>query len=322
MKAGTTHIDTIKLMIDTYDQEQQYETLLSIVNALSTVPFAFMKSTTQQSDGSLGKPTIEKVHYVMYKGKKIAAVTTGRYITRCYGVSDCIDVYYVAVSFYGLTRHHISDTGSRQCLLSLCKYINNNQIIFRITQLDVCLDIKAPFENILTLLTRRVPNVRYFMPDEVHDNGKIRRIEHVSAGRYNKASVRAYTYDKMAKNPWIKYDLTRFELKFNSSFFKGVDKPMTAIKKAIDRYTIMYFEDLQTRSTVLARYTEQWDCKKIDISKLDIEKYTLTVDIDYVSEFIEMLFTIDDDIPYEYLMPTRDKEALAREKNKSLGGPT
>lgn len=312
MKEGITNLDTIKLMVDGTSQEEQQEVLRGVLHALSsTVPFTYIQWKP------IGITTINRTHFVLYKGKKIAAITTGIFFTGSMKRNDHRKVYYVAVSFYGLKRYHESDVGSFQCLLALCIYLNTHYD-YRITELDICLDVECPFDNVLTLLNKRAPNVRYFPPDTVQGDGKIRRIEDVPTLYYSKARVRAYTYDKAARNDWIKHDMTRFELKLNSIFFKGLEKPMPAIKKAVDKYTIMYFDNLKKRDAVLKQYKAQWLNNKLDVKKLGAEKYILAIDIDYVSEFIEMLFTIDADVSYKYLMPTRDKEALASEKNKNL----
>ena len=303
---GITNIDSIKLRIDTNDQQQQQIIMRGITTRLRTIAMTYIQPVTKVNHIGLTK----RSHHVMNSGKQIAAINTGRHIAGSIRTKDLRDVYYVSIGFYGLKRYHESDIAALQCLLSLCMFFNTNSINFRITQLDICHDINCPMDNVLALLNKRAPNVHYFQPDTAQENGKIKRIENIPPYYYNKASVRVYTYDKRDRNNWIDQDLTRFEIKLQSNFFKGLDKPLPAIRKAIDKYTFMYFKNLKMREIVLARYKEQWNSNKLDISKLDANRYIVEIDIDYVSEFLEMLFTISDDIPYRHLMPTRDKEAL------------
>lgn len=296
MKKGIINIDTIKIMIEVLEYEQ-HDTLYGVLDAISQLNFIFIDKVDKYI--SINKTV--KEHKIFYKGKQIAGVSTGRYRA----AYDLRDIFYVSVSLYGLTQYHESDLGSLECLLQVCRYLNNRQIIFRINEIDICYDIKCPFNNILTLLNRKVPNVSYFEPDEAQGDKNIIRIENVPKIQYKKVNSRAYTYNKTARNRWIKPDITRFELKLNSSFFKSNRKYMRAIKKSIDKYSILYFDSTKVRNTVLNKYKEQWYSNKLDVNELKIDKYKLTLDMDYVEEFITMLTTIDDVFTYDLVKPIR-----------------
>ena len=143
------------------------------------------------------------------------------------------EYYYININFYGLKRHNtIKDDASRLLIKSISAYLNTNDIYFRITELDVAMDIESQLENILVVKPRRSANVEYFqLGDKDKDGNKIQKdegtyyIEKFSSNKQRKNAMnRAYLYDKRAKElekfkKDIGFELTRFEVKLQKRYF-------------------------------------------------------------------------------------------------------
>ena len=118
MKA-ITNIDTIKIQIDRGTHLEQFEVLNGLKDVIGKLDSMFVRF----EDKIIGMCRTYREHFVMYKGKRIAGITTGIYRAGSIKTDDIRMVHFVAIEYDGMTRHSEADTGSLACLLEVCSYL-------------------------------------------------------------------------------------------------------------------------------------------------------------------------------------------------------
>jgi len=155
MKA-ITNIDTLKIQIDRDNRLQQLEVFNGLIDVIVNLDSMFIRF----EDKLIGMGRIYRKHFVMYKGKKIASLTTGSYRVGSIKAKNISTVYFVTAEYFGLSRYHEVDKGSLACLLEVCSYLNNRAISLRITAIDICLDlIGAKPSEVLAI--ERLKRIKY-----------------------------------------------------------------------------------------------------------------------------------------------------------------
>jgi len=286
MKPYTTTIDTVKLQLDFNTQEQQHKVHNDIIDYISKHYFVNYKDFTNEISRQ-----VNRVFFIYYKNTYIASIATGIYTT--YDKSQkSSNIYYISIKLAGLQRYNkVIDDASIDCLFRLCAFINNNNLIFKITQLDIAIDIYAKFDNVLTVCTKRTPNTQYFSLSEQQIFKTTRYVEDIKHHRLHKVSKHAYTYDKAHKES-LNFDLTRFELSLNPKFFSKNALNIDNIAKALDRYHVMYFPTIKEKQTKITAYESYTNFRSRDVKRIGFESYRLYPNLMYISEFLHWMFNI------------------------------
>jgi len=234
------------------------------------------------------------VFFVYYKGTYICSISTGMYTT--YDKNKLPnDVYYISIKLAGLKRYNDAvDNASSDCLFRLCNLFNSKDFIFRITQLDIAIDINAKFNKVLAVCTKRTPNTAYYSLSEQQIFEETRYVENIAYNRRHKVSKHAYTYDKAHKEG-LSYDLTRFELSLNPKFFSKNGLNIDSIAKALDRYHVMYFPTIKEKNSKIDTYESCKNFRFRDVKKIGFEPYRLYPNLDYINKFLLRMFKIVDE---------------------------
>ena len=137
------------------------------------------------------------------------------------------------------------------------------------------MDIKSKPENILAVCTKRTANISYYQlgdidknKNAIQDNYGTYYIEKFETHKQKKnAMSRAYFYDKWKKeinkfNRDIGFNLTRFELKLQKIFFVKNEYSGSVMDKALQKYTVLYFKDMEQKKLFIQTYNEATTRKK------------------------------------------------------------
>jgi len=122
-------------------------------------------------------------------------------------------------------------------------------------------------------------------------------IEKIERNKLTKAVLRAYTYDKRHKE-LLPYDITRFEIKLQAKYFNKHGFSIESIEKTLDRYHVMYFENLLEKYTIMTIYDKYKTVQKREICRLGLEQYRIYADMDYISDFIDLILNVTDSDAY------------------------
>jgi hypothetical protein len=104
----------------------------------------------------------------------------------------------------------------------------------------------------------------------------------------NYYSQRAYVYNK-AKKEKLFYPLTRFELKLQKSFFLNNELDSRIIVKALNRYLVMYFKNIEEKEKVINKYNSYNRVSKRDIDRMNLDRYRVNLDVKKISNFLDRL---------------------------------
>ena len=283
---------------------------LEVLNGLKDVIEKLDSMYIRFEDQPVRMGKIYREHFVYYKGKRIAGITTGSCRSGSIKTNDICMLYYIAVEYDGMTRHSEVDKGSLACLLEVCIYLNTRAIPLRITALDICLDlIGAKSSEVLVLAIEKLKRIKYHWITGYPTHKNTTYVEIQSLNMLSQA----YSYPKHRKDKWISESIVRFECKFYQQFFRQhEDNMLKAISKTVNNYAVMFIDKPNVRSSMITKYNEQLLNKQIDLKAMPIERYRVNVDMDYVEEFIGMLMLIDSVFTYDAVAPLRDRKGIAK----------
>lgn len=289
-----TVIDTVKVQVDFNTALEQQEALNTLIHTLATTSTFYIQY----------KNEVFQRDYCIYSYQTIiATITTGSYSERSHHVGY-IHKYYISVKLAGLCRYDEKiDFISRYCLLKICAFFNDNNIAFKLTELDVCIDTECEFHHLLALCVKKSPKTDYYKPSDMQTYTNTTYIEKIPSKNLEKAVLRAYTYNKSLKERLSKH-ITRFELKLQPKYFHKYSFNITSIEKALSRYYVMYFKNSYERTRIIEAYEKYQLFRKREIDRLNLEKYRLNPDITKIKSFLEQLLNINDfDIWCMYELP-------------------
>lgn len=283
-----THIDTVTVQIDCDNSVMQQMLLKELLGYINTFGLY-----TGSKDVNENKATdIIKVEYALYANNStLLTINTGSFRTIIN--ARYVIKYYVSVKLAGLKSYNEdSDRQSNDILMLLCAYLNSNQIVFKFAELDVAIDANIPFEHMVAVCTKKTPKTNYweFGEQKVYEN-QTTYIEKIEKSKLNKAILRSYVYDKSLKEG-LPYNMTRFEIKLQSAFFNKYGFDINPIQNALNRYHVMYFEDLGLKNSKIDAYNHYQKPQKREIQRLGFEEYRLYPNVDYIASFIDYLLNI------------------------------
>lgn len=294
-----TVIDSLGIRIECSSSYEQRGILSSLLEYTRSNPTYFINYKDHVINPMTG--TINREYFVYSHSKTLASITTMSYQA---GKKRRRTVYYIKVVWAGIKSYNeFTDNLSLICMLSMTSWLGANNIGFRLSELDLGIDVETDFEYMSVLPVKRVPNVQYYNPGDVQRYvGQTAWIEKINIKRKNDVSLRGYTYDKQHKEDLDKM-IARFELKLQTGFFNNpklnnFDSVVLAIKNALDRYAVLYFEDVKLKYYIEQQYIDIVDSdiknKSRKIRGLELDPYRLYPDTKFIEEFLStVLFTND-----------------------------
>ena len=226
----------------------------------------------------------------------VASIKTGSYSIKDTLTNVVTTTYYISLEFAGLMRYNqILDQITNSTLFKTCAYLNSNLITFKLTGLDVCIDLYAKFDNILALCTKKTPKTVYWAAYEEQVYTSTKYIEKIKHNKLQQAVQRAYLYDKAFKEG-LGYNLTRFEMKLQPKFFnKNRENIISGIMNSLDKYHVMYVPNKKEKQHLMRKYDSHSILRQRDIKKLKFDSYRCHPDISVVVGFINRMFIVKED---------------------------
>jgi len=282
----TTQIDTISIQIDYDTDKEQRDLLFSLIEYTRNLGL-FINT----KDYSIYTNMIRKEHFIYTNNITLASINTG--IFRSGSSKDGYKMqYYISIKFAGLKSYNeLFDQTSNGYLLQICAFLNSKRIPFKLTELDVCIDMACSHEHVSAICTRKSPKTNYYSLDEHQAYNGTTYIEKIPSCRFDQAVLRTYIYDKSTKEHLL-YPLTRFEIKLQAKYFNKYSFDTTAIAKAFDRYYVMYFETVAEKNAMIQAYNGYLHVRRREIKKLGLDRYRVYPNLEYINHFINRLLTI------------------------------
>jgi hypothetical protein len=277
MMTYSTEIDTLSIQIDCSSLEEQ-----------QGISFMLCRAVTEYNKVCISDNIFTKEREILFNNNRLGKIRLG--MNPIWNKSDRQHYmnYYITVSFYGLKSHiGILDNLSIGCLFAVCGILNTFSIEYVFTELDVCLDISAKIDSVLAICTSKLPRTEYHLVNNSFYSGDTVYIEKISKDKISHNSQRAYVYNK-AKKENLNYPLTRFELKLQKSFFKK-ELDFETIVNALNRYTVMYFQNIYEKNMIVDKYNSYSRISRRDIERMGLERHRLRPDVVKIERFINNL---------------------------------
>jgi len=227
------------------------------------------------------------VYYLYHSGKVIASFHIGSSAIKTKEKILIKTIYYLKIRFAGLSsRKRNIDEVSHKTVDEIIGYLNTKNIEYKIVELDVAVDMFCGFDNVLAVVTRKYPNVKYHPLGHTCKicGDTISYLEDYSQRVAHKATRRSYLYDKTAKEG-LSFKVTRFEVKLQKNFFYSYGLDIGAISKIFDNYSIICFTNKNGKTKAIQRLKRT---KNFDFAIRSLEKYNFKVELDIsvVAKFI------------------------------------
>lgn len=281
-----TFIDTIGFRINCSSDIQQRDRLHNLLTYLKEEFYIYIDAVAY----SVGFDTrIE--HKIYCNNTTVLSFTTG------YSNNN----YYINIRFAGLKSYHVLiDNVSNYYLHVIVSYLNYYQIGFKLSELDVAIDVHYfPFENLLAICTTKTSRSIYHELDEVQRyNGETTYIEKfTSADTIDTALKRAYLYDKTKKeaatrNNNMDIPVVRFEVKLQSSYFNKYGFDLNKLNETLNMYHLLYFHDRDNKYALIDRYNSYSVVRKREINRMGLEQVRLHFNTSYIRDFINTLLVM------------------------------
>lgn len=274
----STEIDTVSIQVNCSGLEEQ-----------QGISFMLCRAVTEYNKVYIRDNILTKEREILFNNNRLGTIRLGmnpiwNKFAKQYDMN-----YYVSVFFYGLKSHVvILDNLSNNCLFIVCGILNTFSIEYVFTELDVCLDISAKIDNVLAICTSKLPRTEYHFVNNSFYNGDTVYIEKISKNRVSYNSQRAYVYNK-AKKENLNYPLTRFELKLQKPFFFSNELNSRTIINALNRYTVMYFQNINEKNMIVDKYNRYSRISRRDIERMGLDRYRLKPDVVKIERFINNL---------------------------------
>jgi len=291
MKYQTT-IDTVGLQIDLIYEDTRNVMLEGILDLFKKDNFyiAYKDYPT-----SLHSSFYIREYHVYANNIVVASISTGNFSIKNTLTNIVTTTWYVSLEFAGLMRYNQElDTFTNNTLFKIAAYLNTRNISFKLTGLDLCLDLYTKYEHILALCTKKSPKTVYWTANELQFYDTTSYVEKIPNHKLQLAVQRAYLYDKSFKED-LSYSLTRFEVKLQPKFFnKNRENIISGIMNALDRYHVMYVPNKKEKKYLMEQYDKHPILRNRDIKKLKFNNYRCYPDIAVIVGFINRLFSIQE----------------------------
>ena len=278
----TVNIDTLELTAEFFGPVQQREVRDSIINALLSSYSNLYISQSKKNNKNIF------VSEVFTAGTKILEIKSGSYPDKVYSHIKGSLIYYVSVEIAGLKSYdEKADAFSHECLRRVCAYLNTNMIQFLYTAIDVCVDMRCPFENVYAFINKRAPHVQRYRVGEPQMYATTHYLEKHNH-THNSVSRRSYFYAKGIKEEQLNLNITRFEMKLQSRMFRNYNNSsLSVLAENLDKYHILYFPTVEEKYAALSIYTQYEDTiRRRDLHKLGLDRYRVIPDTRHIEWFL------------------------------------
>lgn len=310
MKRVETYIDTLSIRCECDNKKQQEGLFNALMDCLIERKIVGIRYDEEQS----GK--YYQITKLQHGNTKLATIAKGYYIN---DTSFNPEYYYINISFYGLKRYNkVKDDASLLLVRTITAFLNTYNIDFKLTELDIAMDIPSPINNILAVCVRRSPNIQYYQLGDIDSDGKkIQKdggtyyMENQSSSKQKKSAMsRAYLYNKRQKELTkytrdIGFDLTRFELKLQKRWFVKNEFGTISIYKALGKYAVLEFTNIKQKKLLIQKLnsatTSRQRKKAIDDATKSKNVFLHTQKMNNVGSFLREIATIKFDNKEEFV---------------------
>lgn len=288
MKYQTT-IDTVSIQIDLRENNAKDEMLQDILSLL--IGNNIYITYNDHQINAIHSNFTRREYKAVANNLVLASIKEGSYSYKYINASTT--VYYVAIEFAGLMRYNKQlDKLANDTLFLVCAYLNTRHITFKITGLDIALDLFTDYGKVLALCTKKAPKTTYYAANEKQTFSTTTYIEKIPQGKQEKVVQKAYLYDKTVKEN-LSYKLTRFEVKLQSSFFttKRVNL-WSSIMNTLSKYHVMYIPNAKEKRKLMDDYDACHILRSRDIKRIGFDNYRCYHDMASITGFINKLYTV------------------------------
>ncbi|MDD2357244.1 MAG: hypothetical protein PHX13_04970 [Thiovulaceae bacterium] len=286
----TTSIDTVGLQVYSNNEVTRNFIVDGILTLLYTKKLYVLEKTHSTN---MHSNFFIREYHICSNSTTIASIRMGSFSMNNPLNNMVVTTYYIAIKFAGLKRYHEPlDTISHNTLLSVCAYLNTRNITYKLTELDVCMDMYTRFENVLALCTKKFPKTTYYPANESQLFETTSYIEKITNDKLDEVLQRAYLYDKSKKEN-LPYQIVRFELKLQAKFFNNYrNNLISSILNALHRYHVMYVPLKKEKNYLLQQYDTCAILRERDIKRIGFEKYRCYPDTMAIHAYITNIFSI------------------------------
>jgi hypothetical protein len=157
-----TYIDTLGIRCECNSKEERDSLFNSIIAFLKDSEIVGIRANTQKSN------QYYQITELLHGNSKLATISKG------YFKKDTIvdpDYYYININFYGLKRYSKTDRALLLLVRTVMTFLNTYYIYYRLTELDIAMDINSKIEHIVAMCNNRSPNVIYYPLGDWNDDG-------------------------------------------------------------------------------------------------------------------------------------------------------
>ncbi len=293
MKSQTS-IDTLAIRIDYNDEAARTLVLNEILTLLQKEKLHLHYHDHRINENS---NFYIREYQLRANNRTVVTIRAGSYSVKDTNNIIIITTYYIAITFAGLKSHLLKiDIFSNTILFKVCAYLNTRYVSFKVTALDISLDLYTKYGNILALCTNKSPKTGYYTAYEQQPFLSTSYIEKIPHYKAKDAVQRAYLYDKASKES-LPFPLTRFEVKLQSKFFSNNRQSLQfAIAKALNKYHVMYVANKKEKHSLMAQYDNTPALRQRDIKRLGLDSYRCYPDMAVIVAFINDIYTVNESV--------------------------
>jgi hypothetical protein len=294
-----TIVDSIGIRIEcksALEQRELLERLLNDIRISTTFIINYKDHIINDVTGAFIRE-----YFIYSHHKTLASISTNSYTTGKYRNDT---VFYIKIVWAGLKRYNDhTDKLSLFCMMNICSWLYSRGHVLKLSELDIALDFECQFPHILALCIKRQPNVKYYKPDDIQMyDGETAWVENINLKRKKHVKLLAQVYDKQLKEQLEDKVVTRFECAMKTPYFNNksnnFDELLKSIAGTLDRYAVLYFQDLNIKQSVGQQYINIIDSniqnKSRKLKSMNLDAYRAYPDMNYITKFLEtILFTKD-----------------------------
>jgi hypothetical protein len=152
------NVDSITLRLDFIDKEYRESVFSDLIDLIKEKKTVAMKYDEEKST------KYRQITNLLNSNTKIATISRSAYRYENQNILSIIQQYCINISFFGLKRYNEQiDTKSLLLLKTIVAYLNTNNKLYSITQLDVCSDVPYQTDNLLAVCVNRKARKQYYL---------------------------------------------------------------------------------------------------------------------------------------------------------------
>lgn len=282
-----TNIDTVALQLDLDDALRQRTKLQMLISWIIGRKLGKLEEV-------VSNPNIIK-YKLLFGNTKLLTIHTGSTRIRDRVTGRFKSLYYIRIRFAGLKSHNFDyDRRAFNCLMNICSFLNTTSTPFKLTELDLAIDLFGSFDNVLVACTRKASYVTYNpLGFKQYFNGVPTSYieDYRELKQRRNAVMRSYLYNKSAKNR-LPFTVTRFEIKLQNRFFVNNGFNLNSIVNALDKYYVMHFRNRIEKQQVINNYNNYKNVTNREINRLGLHNYRIYPNTLAIDDFINKILSV------------------------------